>query len=172
LMLIIAFLVRVDSPGPAIFRQQRIGKNGRVFTLYKFRSMIESSDPDGKARPAQVDDERITHIGRWLRRARLDELPQLYNILIGDMYLIGPRPFACNIEQELAKSIPFYSERWNVKPGATGWAQIHNGYCATVEDNIEKLRYDLFYIKNISLALDCLIFFETIKIVFLGRGSR
>jgi lipopolysaccharide/colanic/teichoic acid biosynthesis glycosyltransferase len=111
-------------------------------------------------------------VGAWIRKARLDELPQLYNILRGDMYFIGPRPFVPPQEEELAKAIPFYGQRWLVKPGATGWAQVNYGYCATVEDNTEKLAYDLFYIKNMSMGLDLLIAFRTIKVLLLGRGSR
>jgi lipopolysaccharide/colanic/teichoic acid biosynthesis glycosyltransferase len=107
-----------------------------------------------------------------LRRSRLDELPQLYNILRGDMYFIGPRPFVPNQEEELSQKIPYYRQRWSVRPGATGWAQVNHGYCATVEDNAEKLAYDLFYIKNMSIGLDLLIIFRTAKVLLLGRGSR
>jgi lipopolysaccharide/colanic/teichoic acid biosynthesis glycosyltransferase len=172
LMVLIFLAIRLDSPGPAIFRQRRVGKDGRDFTLYKFRSMVYEGDGYDKAKPAEEHDARFTRVGRWLRRSRLDELPQLYNIFVGDMYLIGPRPFARDMEDELKDKIPFYEQRWNIKPGATGWAQIHNGYCASVADNVEKLSYDLFYIKNISIGLDILIFFQTIKILVLGRGSR
>jgi lipopolysaccharide/colanic/teichoic acid biosynthesis glycosyltransferase len=111
-------------------------------------------------------------VGRWLRRTRLDELPQLYNILRGDMYFVGPRPFVPHQEQEFAKVIPFYNQRWSVKPGATGWAQVNRGYCATIDDNAEKLAYDLFYIKNMSISLDILILFKTVKTLLLSRGGR
>jgi lipopolysaccharide/colanic/teichoic acid biosynthesis glycosyltransferase len=111
-------------------------------------------------------------VGKVLRRTRLDELPQLINILRGDMYFVGPRPFVPNQEQECLEKIPYYRQRWAVKPGATGWAQINRGYCVTIEDNKEKLAYDLFYIKNISVGLDLLIMFQTIKILLLSRGSR
>ncbi len=169
LMALVAVLIRLDSPGPVIFRQKRIGKDGRPFTLFKFRSMREDADP---ARPALPDDERITRVGRWIRRCRIDELPQLFNILRGDMCLVGPRPFIPEAEARYAREIPFYSQRWSVPPGATGWAQIKKGYCSTLEDNVEKLGYDLFYIKNISPGLDCLILLHTIKILLLGRGAR
>ncbi len=172
LMALIAVALKLDSKGPVIFRQKRVGQDGRLFDLYKFRSMQVDADADGKFRPAQENDDRITRVGGWIRRTRLDELPQLYNILRGDMYFIGPRPFVPFQEHELAEKIPFYRQRWSVRPGATGWAQINYGYCATLEDNTEKLAYDLFYIKNMSLGLDLLIAFRTIKVLLLGRGSR
>jgi sugar transferase (PEP-CTERM system associated) len=171
-MLLVAIAIRLDSPGPVIFRQKRVGKRGTIFTLYKFRSMFEGVEPDHNHQPVEEGDERITRLGRLLRRTRLDELPQLYNILRGDMHFVGPRPFVPNQEAELVKAIPFYSQRWNVKPGATGWAQVNRPYCATVEDNTEKLAYDLFYIKNVSVSLDLLILFKTVKILILGRGGR
>jgi sugar transferase (PEP-CTERM system associated) len=171
LMLLAAIAVRLDSPGPVILRQQRVGKNGKPFTLYKFRSMHAGTDKSGYQRPARRGDERFTRVGRFLRRTRIDELPQLFNILRGDMYFIGPRPFVPTQEEELAQKIPFYRQRWAVKPGATGWAQINHGYCATLEDNAEKLAYDLFYIKNMSVGLDLLIFFSTVKTLLLGWGA-
>jgi sugar transferase (PEP-CTERM system associated) len=172
LMALIALAIRLDSPGPAIFRQKRVGKDGKIFTMYKFRSMWLGADADGDPRPATDNDERVTRVGRRLRRMRLDELPQLFNIFKGDMYFIGPRPFVPNMEEELIQKIPFYAQRSIVKPGATGWAQIRRGYCATVKDNVEKLGYDLFYIKHLSFGLDFLILFETLKILVLGRGGR
>ena len=172
LMTLIAIAIRIDSPGGAIFRQRRVGQAGRIFTIYKFRSMYADADRDGVPRPATPNDTRITRVGYWLRRLHLDELPQLFNILRGDMYFIGPRPFTPNMETELSRRIPFYSQRLIVKPGATGWAQVRRGYCETLEDNIEKLSYDLFYVKNLSVGLDWLILFETIKILILGRGGR
>lgn len=172
LMLLVAIAIRLDSKGPAIFKQARIGEGGKPFTLYKFRTMVEGADRDANLRPAEITDSRFTRVGRWLRRARVDELPQLFNILRGDMYFVGPRPFVPNQEQECVEKIPYYRQRWSVKPGATGWAQVNRGYCATVEDNTEKLAYDLFYIKNISIGLDLLILFKTVKILLLGKGSR
>ena len=163
LMVLIAIVIRLESRGPAIFRQKRIGKNGKPFLLYKFRSMYDGADPDGKTRPAHVDDARCTRVGKWLRRTRLDELPQLFNILRGDMHFVGPRPFAADMEADLAQKIPYYSKRWAVTPGATGWAQVRQGYNETLEDNIDKLGYDLYYIKNLSVGLDFLILLRRSK---------
>jgi len=171
IMLLALIAIRLDSKGPAIFRQKRVGENGKLFTVFKFRSMYEGSDKK-HLRPAEDDDERITRVGKWLRRTRIDELPQLFNIVRGDMAFVGPRPFIPEQEEEYAAKIQFYKERWLVKPGATGWAQINRGYNVTVEDNREKLAYDLFYIKNVSFGLDLFIMFSTIKILLLGRGGR
>jgi len=142
-----------------------------LFTVFKFRSMYDGSDKM-ELKPAEHDDSRITRVGFWLRRSRIDELPQLFNILKGDMAFVGPRPFVPEQEAECAAAIPFYKERWLVKPGATGWAQINRGYNATLEDNKDKLAYDLFYIKNMSIGLDLYILFATLKILLLGRGGR
>jgi exopolysaccharide biosynthesis polyprenyl glycosylphosphotransferase len=169
LMLLLAVVIRLDSTGPVIFRQRRIGKDGKIFTLYKFRSMYEGVDG---GRPAAKDDARCTRVGRWLRASRIDELPQLWNIFRGDMHLVGPRPFVPEQESKLAEEIPFYSLRWSVRPGATGWAQVNRGYCSTLAENAEKLAYDLFYIKNLSVGLDLLVIFKTFKILLLGRGAR
>lgn len=171
-MALIFLAIRLDSRGPVIFRQRRVGKEGKIFTLYKFRTMADGADQDGNYRPAETVDSRFTRIGRLLRRTRMDELPQLFNILRGDMHFIGPRPFVFNQEQECVEKIPYYRLRWAVKPGATGWAQINRGYNVSIEDNKEKLAYDLFYIRNFSFGLDLLIFLKTIKILILGRGSR
>jgi exopolysaccharide biosynthesis polyprenyl glycosylphosphotransferase len=171
-MALISLAIRLDSAGPVIFRQRRVGKEGKIFILYKFRTMADGSDQDDNYRPAEAADSRFTRIGRLLRRTRMDELPQLFNILCGDMHFVGPRPFVFNQEQECLEKIPYYRLRWAVKPGATGWAQINRGYNVSIEDNKEKLAYDLFYIKNFSCGLDLLIFLQTIKILLLGRGSR
>jgi len=169
LMLLVALAIKLDSTGPAIFRQRRVGKDGKIFTLYKFRSMYEGVDGE---RAATEHDERCTRVGRWLRATRIDELPQLWNIFRGDMHLVGPRPFVPEQECKLAKEIPFYNLRWSVPPGATGWAQVNRGYCATIEENAEKLAYDLFYIKHLSVGLDLLVIFKTFKMLLLGRGAR
>ena len=171
-MAAVAIAIRAESPGPVIFRQRRIGKDGKPFTLYKFRSMHNGADREERFRPAQHNDARFTRVGRLLRRTHLDELPQLFNILRGDMHLIGPRPFAVEEEERLAEKIPFYANRWAVRPGATGWAQVRKGYNETIEDNVEKLTYDLYYIKHLSIGLDLLILLESVKIVLLGRGAR
>ena len=170
LMGLIGLAIWLDSGSPVIFRQSRIGENGSPFTLYKFRSMRKGTDPDGSPKPALWNDVRCTRVGRWLRHTRLDELPQLYNILRGDMCFVGPRPFVPEEEEEYVRKIPFYSQRWSVRPGATGWAQVQRGYCVSLEDNAEKLAYDLFYIKHMSAGLDAFIMFMTIKILLLGRG--
>jgi lipopolysaccharide/colanic/teichoic acid biosynthesis glycosyltransferase len=171
-MLLVALAIRLDSPGPAMFRQKRVGKGGKTFTILKFRSMRVNADAEGPPRPAMDHDDRVTRVGYWIRRLRIDELPQLFNILRGDMYFIGPRPFVPHAEAELTRQIPYYSQRWIVKPGATGWAQVNRGYCASLDDNVDKLGYDLFYIKNLSIGLDCLVLFQTLKIMLLGRGGR
>jgi len=172
LMALIGLAIRLDSDGPAIFRQKRVGLHGKIFTLFKFRTMKNDVAQDENYLPAGRTDSRFTRLGRLLRRTRMDELPQLFNILRGDMHFVGPRPFVPNQENECVEKIPYYRQRWAVKPGATGWAQVNRDYCATIEDNQEKLGYDLFYIKNISVGLDLLILFKTMKIVLLGRGSR
>jgi sugar transferase (PEP-CTERM system associated) len=172
LMVLIAVAIRLDSHGPAIFRQKRVGLHGEIFTVFKFRSMKDGVDRDEHHRPAEKTDIRFTRLGKLLRRTRVDELPQLLNILRGDMHFIGPRPFVPNQERECVEKIPYYRHRWAVKPGATGWAQINQGYNVTLEDNKNKLAYDLFYIKNISVGLDLLILFKTMKILLLTRGSQ
>lgn len=172
LMLIIALAVCLDSKGPIVFKQKRVGHCGNIFTLYKFRTMVHNADQDGDYRPACISDARFTRVGRWIRRARVDELPQLFNILRGDMYFVGPRPFVINQEEECTAEIPFYQQRWELRPGATGWAQVNRGYNVTIDDNKEKLAYDLFYIKNMSAGLDLLILLKTVKILLLGRGAQ
>ena len=171
-MLITALLIRLDSDGPAILRQTRVGENGRHFTIFKFRSMKVGADRSSTLAPAIRDDPRCTRVGKWIRRFRLDELPQLFNILKGDMYFIGPRPSVPDQEGSLVCQIPYYRQRWAVRPGATGWAQVHRGYCSSMEDNADKLSYDLFYIKNRSIGLDLLTLFKTFKILLLGRGGQ
>jgi sugar transferase (PEP-CTERM system associated) len=167
-----AILIRLDSPGPALLRQPRVGKDGKIFTMYKFRTMRKDADKPGYQLPALARDSRVTRVGHWLRRSRIDEFPQLYNILRGEMSFIGPRPFVPTQEERLAAAIPLYRRRWLVNPGATGWAQIKRGYCVSLEDNIEKLAYDLYYIKNLSVGLDLVILAESIKTVMFGRGSQ
>ena len=167
---LIALLIKLDSDGPVFFRQERVGQDG-TFSLLKFRSMRQ--DAEQKTGPvwARPDDNRVTRVGRLLRRTRLDEVPQLINVLKGDMDLVGPRPERPKFVQDLSSAIPFYALRHCIKPGITGWAQINYGYGSSVEDAIEKLQYDLFYIKNISWALDLLIVLNTIKTVLVRRGS-
>ncbi|TAN21962.1 MAG: hypothetical protein EPN33_09920 [Acidobacteria bacterium] len=171
LLLLLSALIALDSRGPVIFCQPRIGQYGRSFTIFKFRTMVHGA-PALKNAPAAHDDPRCTRVGRWLRRLRLDELPQLWNILRGEMSLVGPRPFVPDQEQDCCRSITGYTQRWQVPPGATGWAQVNRGYCATLADNQEKLAYDLFYIRHLSLWFDAIILFETFKVVCFGRGGR
>ena len=172
LMALIGLLIYLDTGGPVIFQQERTGRDSNIFTLYKFRTMVVGSDVDEKHRPTLITDSRFTRVGRVLRRTHLDELPQLFNILLGDMDFIGPRPFVPHEERECLEGIPHYRQRWAIRPGLTGWAQVNRGYNATLEDNKEKLAYDLFYIKNQSVGLDLLILLKTMKVVLLGRGSR
>jgi sugar transferase (PEP-CTERM system associated) len=170
LMLIVAIAVRFDSPGPVFFRQERTGQFGRVFRVYKFRSMRV----DAAAIPAPLPgepDPRVTRVGHFLRRTRLDEIPQLLNVLLGDMSLVGPRPEWVALVPEFSEKVPLYLHRLAVKPGITGWAQVNNPYGATVENTLEKLQYDLYYIKNMSIFLDLLILLHTVQIVLFTRGS-
>jgi exopolysaccharide biosynthesis polyprenyl glycosylphosphotransferase len=171
-MLLAAILVRLSSRGPVLLRQQRMGKNGVPFTLYKFRSMIANAEAQSGAVWATRDDPRVTPLGWWLRKMHLDELPQLINVLKGEMSIVGPRPERPEFALELEKRIPFYQQRHCVKPGITGWAQINHKYGDSMEDAVAKLEYDLYYIKNLAPALDALIMFRTAKVMLLSRGSQ
>jgi len=172
LMLLLAVLIKITSPGPALLRQQRVGKNNRVFTLYKFRSMIDNAEAATGAVWSKPNDPRVTPLGRWLRRSRLDELPQLLNVLKGDMSIVGPRPERPEIVTGLEGTVAYYRQRHCIKPGITGWAQIKHKYGDTLEDTIRKLEYDLYYIKNLSPALDAVIIFHTAKVMLLSRGAQ
>lgn len=171
-LVIVAVAIKLDSPGPVFYSQKRVGQNGKVFRIYKFRSMRIDAEGGGVPRWAIKNDPRVTRIGRILRRSRLDELPQMLNILRGDIDLVGPRPERPEFVAELEKIIPYYALRHTIKPGLTGWAQVMFPYCGTIEESKKKVQYDLFYIKNMSVKLDLLILFRTIKIVVLGRGAR
>ena len=170
-MLIAALAIRLTSRGPALYRQQRVGKEGRTFTIQKFRSMRSDAEARTGAVWSIAGDPRVTPVGRILRRTRLDELPQLWNVLIGDMSLVGPRPERREFVAELAQQIPFYGQRHAVRPGVTGWAQVRHSYGSTVDDALQKLQYDLFYIKRMSMAFDLFIGLETLKTVLMRRGS-
>lgn len=172
LMIITTLLIKMDSPGPVLFRQKRVGETDAIFTLLKFRTMRADAEQATGAVWAQKNDPRVTRIGKFLRKSRMDEIPQLLNVLKGDMSLVGPRPERPEFTTELKGIIPYYSERHCVKPGVTGWAQVKYPYGASVADALEKLRYDMYYIKNWSLVFDLMIVFETVKVVLLGRGSR
>ena len=168
----IVLAVKLDSSGPVLYRQQRVGRRGTIFYCYKFRTMRVDAEADTGATWASDDDPRITRVGRFLRSSRLDEIPQLWCVLKGDMHFVGPRPERPEFVEWLSREIPYYGVRHVVRPGITGWAQVRYKYGNTLEDAREKLQYDLFYIKNASLALDLLIMFQTIKIVLLGRGAQ
>ncbi len=172
LMVMTSIVVRLQDRGPALFRQQRVGLNAGQFTLLKFRSMRLDAEADGVARWALRNDNRVTPFGRVLRLYRLDELPQLINVLRGEMSLVGPRPERPEIACALARSIPHFDIRHRVKPGLTGWAQVNFPYGASLEDAREKTRYDLFYVKNGSIVLDLLILLQTVRVVMFAEGSR
>ena len=171
-MAITAVLIKLESPGAVLYRQERVGLNGRVFNVIKFRSMRSDAEKDGKPRWATLNDDRVTKIGRFIRKVRIDELPQLLNVLRGEMSMVGPRPERQFFVDELISKIPYYAVRHSVKPGVTGWAQVRYEYGSTVEDSIEKLQYDLYYVKNHTLFLDLLIMLETVAVVLTGKGAR
>jgi sugar transferase (PEP-CTERM system associated) len=171
-LIIIPFLIKLDSKGPLFLRQERVGEGEKKFILYKFRTMVDDAEKNTGPVWSQAEDNRVTRLGRFLRKSRLDEIPQLYNVLRGDMSLIGPRPERAFFIESLKKHIPYYSERLYVKPGITGWAQVKYEYGDSIEDALEKLRYDLYYIKHLSFFLDFLIILDTSKVIFFGRGGR
>jgi lipopolysaccharide/colanic/teichoic acid biosynthesis glycosyltransferase len=169
---LIAAAIKLTSPGPVFFRQKRVGCNGSVFTCYKFRTMrVQAEDVIGPTW-ASDDDPRVTRVGKWLRRARVDEIPQLWNVLRGEMGFVGPRPERPEFVEWLSREIPYYNLRHVICPGITGWAQIRYKYGASLEESKEKLKYDLYYIKHLSLSFDLIIMLESAKIILLGRGAR
>ena len=170
-MLLTALAIRLESPGPVLYRQERVGENGRTFTLCKFRSMRTDAEIGGQPIWATDNDSRITRVGRFIRKTRLDELPQIWNVVKGDMSFVGPRPERPFFVAELAKEIPFYQQRHSVKPGITGWAQVKYRYGSSLEDAMEKLRYDLYYIKHLSIFFDLTIVFDTVKVVLFRKGA-
>jgi sugar transferase (PEP-CTERM system associated) len=172
IMMAVGLAIRLESPGPVFFRQRRVGRFGREFTILKFRSMRADAEEDGAPRWAQPNDPRVTRLGRFIRRTRLDELPQLWSVLKGDMSLVGPRPERKPFVDELSRHNALYSQRLVVRPGVTGWSQIQAPYASSLEESIEKLKYDLYYIKNLSFALDLTILASTARTVLLGRGAR
>lgn len=171
LALFVVALIKLTSPGPIFYRQERVGLNGRTFMVVKFRSMRVDAEANTGPVWAQKNDARVTPVGRFLRRTRLDEIPQLWNALRGDMSMVGPRPERPGFVADLTRQIPFYGQRHVVKPGVTGWAQVRYTYGASVEDALQKLQYDLYYIKNMSVALDLFVMFQTVKTVVLRRGA-
>jgi sugar transferase (PEP-CTERM system associated) len=171
LMLLTAIAVRLDSPGSVLYSQDRVGENGRIFTLSKFRSMRADAE-SGTPIWAKDKDDRVTRVGRLIRLTRLDELPQLWNVLKGDMSFVGPRPERPFFVEQLAAAIPFYMERHSVKPGVTGWAQVKYRYGSSIADATEKLRYDLYYIKHLSIVFDLTIMIDTVKVILSGKGAK
>jgi sugar transferase (PEP-CTERM system associated) len=171
LMLATALSIRLESPGPVMYCQERVGEGGRTFTLCKFRSMRTDAE-NGTPIWAKERDDRVTRIGRFIRLTRLDELPQLWNVLRGDMSFVGPRPERPFFVDQLAAVIPFYTERHSVKPGVTGWAQVKYRYGSSIEDAMEKLRYDLYYIKHLSILFDLTIVVDTVKVILCAKGAQ
>jgi sugar transferase (PEP-CTERM system associated) len=171
IMLLLMILIKLDSKGSVFYQQERVGQDGKSFMLVKFRSMHEDAESQTGPVWCRENDDRVTRVGRLMRRTRLDELPQLFNVFRGDMSMVGPRPERPHFVQQLAEAIPFYPMRHIVKPGITGWAQINYGYANSMDHTVEKLQYDLFYIKNMSFILDGLIILETIKTVLVEKGS-
>ncbi len=170
-MALAALAVYLESGRPVLYCQERVGENGRTFTLCKFRSMRVDAEQAGRPVWAKDDDDRVTRVGRFIRKTRLDELPQLWNVIRGDMSFVGPRPERPYFVAELAREIPFYQQRHAVKPGITGWAQVKYRYGSSIEDAMEKLRYDLYYIKHLSVFFDLTIVFDTVKVVLFRKGA-
>ena len=171
LVVLLSILIKLDSSGPVFYRQMRVGLRGRPYMIWKFRSMRQDAEQSG-ARWATSEDPRVSRVGRWIRKWRLDELPQLINVMRGEMSLVGPRPERPVFVQELRNTIPYYDLRHTVRPGITGWAQTRFRYGASKEDSHVKLQYDLFYVKNLSLALDLRIVVHTVKVMLMGEGAR
>ncbi len=170
LMALAAIVIKLDSKGPVIFSQERVGENRKPYMVHKFRSMRSDAEKGTGPVWAQKNDSRITRVGHFIRKTRIDELPQLWNVLKGEMSFVGPRPERDHFVKQLEETIPYYGERFSVKPGLTGWAQVCYGYGATVEDAVEKLNYDLFYIKNMTILMDIMIVGRTVKTVLFGMG--
>jgi sugar transferase (PEP-CTERM system associated) len=171
-MLVTGILILLESGGPVLYLQERVGLNGRLFNVVKFRSMRTDAEHDGQPRWAAAQDDRITRVGQVIRKLRIDELPQLFTVLAGDMSLVGPRPERPYFVDKLTQEIPYYAVRLSVKPGLTGWAQVRYHYGATMEDSAEKLQYDLYYVKNHTWFLDLVVLFETVGVVLTGKGAQ
>lgn len=171
-MLLAAIAIKLDSAGPVIYRQERVGQGGRPFNLLKFRSMRADAEKDGKPLWALTDDARVTRVGRLMRLTRVDELPQLLSVLAGKMSLVGPRPERPYFVEKLVQQIPFYDARHSIKPGVTGWAQVRHHYGASVDDARDKLQYDLYYVKNHTLLFDLVVLFYSVRVVLFAQGAR
>ncbi len=172
IMLVTGILILIESGGPILYLQERVGLNGRLFNVVKFRSMRTDAEKDGKPRWASATDDRVTKVGRVIRKLRIDELPQLFGVLSGAMSLVGPRPERPYFVDQLTQELPYFAVRQSVKPGVTGWAQVRYQYGASVEDAAEKLQYDLYYVKNHTLFLDLVVLFETIGVVLMRKGAQ
>ncbi len=172
IMALTALLIKLDSRGPILYRQERIGQGGAAFDVLKFRSMRTDAEKDGKPQWAKQNDSRVTRVGRVIRLLRIDELPQIFNVLKGEMSFVGPRPERPFFVDQLSEMIPYFMYRHNVKPGITGWAQIRYSYGSSVEDAIEKLQYDLYYVKNHSFFLDLVVLFQTMQVILFHKGAR
>jgi exopolysaccharide biosynthesis polyprenyl glycosylphosphotransferase len=172
IMFVTSILILLESGGPVLYLQERVGLNGRLFSVVKFRSMRTDAEKDGTPRWASATDDRVTRVGRVIRKLRIDELPQLFSVLGGDMSLVGPRPERPYFVDKLTQELAFYAVRQSVKPGITGWAQVRYHYGASVEDSAEKLQYDLYYVKNHTLFLDLVVLFETVGVVLMGKGAQ
>jgi lipopolysaccharide/colanic/teichoic acid biosynthesis glycosyltransferase len=171
-MLLAALAIVLEDRGPVFYQQERVGRDGRMFQVLKFRSMRQDAERDGTPTWAAANDRRITRVGRIIRTLRIDELPQVLNVVKGDMSFVGPRPERAYFVEQLGREIPYYGVRHTIKPGITGLAQVRYQYGASVEDAVQKLQYDLYYVKNNSLFLDLLILIDTVQVVLLGKGSR
>jgi sugar transferase (PEP-CTERM system associated) len=171
-MIATAIAIKLESPGGVIYRQERVGLGGKTFSILKFRSMRNDAEKDGKPQWAQTGDARVTKVGRFIRLTRIDELPQLFNVLAGQMSLVGPRPERPYFVDQLVAQVPFYAARHSVKPGVTGWAQVRHKYGASIDDASDKLEYDLYYVKNHRLMFDILVLFYSVRVVLLAQGSR
>jgi lipopolysaccharide/colanic/teichoic acid biosynthesis glycosyltransferase len=167
-----AILIKLDSPGPVIYRQERVGLRGRTFWCLKFRSMRTDAEKDGVARWATKNDSRVTRVGAFMRKTRIDELPQLLSVLRGDMSMVGPRPERPSFVEQLREHIPYYDLRHGIKPGLTGWAQVRYSYGASIEDARRKHQFDLFYVKNNSIWLDFIVILETVTVVLFREGAQ
>ncbi|GAB3267080.1 hypothetical protein GCM10027296_45480 [Chitinimonas naiadis] len=172
IMLITALLILLEDGMPILYRQERVGLGGRLFNVIKFRSMRTDAERDGRPRWATANDDRVTRVGRVIRKLRIDELPQLFSVLAGHMSLVGPRPERPYFVDQLTRDIPFYAVRHSVKPGVTGWAQVNYHYGASVDDSVQKLQYDLYYVKNHTLLLDLNVLIKTVGVVLTGKGAQ
>ena len=172
IMMLAAIIIALESGFPILYRQERVGLGGKIFTIFKFRSMVQNAEKDGTPQWAQASDARVTWVGGVIRKLRIDELPQVFNVFRGDMSFVGPRPERSFFVDQLLEQVPYYAARHSIKPGITGWAQVRYPYGASLEDAIEKLQYDLYYVKNHTFFLDLLILSQTAQVVLFGKGAR